>query len=174
VNVATNADYNLKQASYHKEKRMMMGLNIVSAILKLSHITVFCSWHGCPSILVVNEWCFGISWHHLSSCQWLIHLYTLLFGTGLNSQLSFNDHGNSILSTVNQRFYLLNQLQKQGLDQNGLWHLVLFFFYFWVQSKLTYACQAFSASFNLNLILVDCTAAWIMHAGGYHVQYSIA
>ena len=63
-----------------------------------------------------------------------------LLGVYFNSRLSFSGHVDSVLSIVNQRFYLINQLRKQGLDQNGL-NIV---FNSLVLSRLTYACQAFS------------------------------
>ena len=66
-----------------------------------------------------------------------------LLGVYFNCRLSFNGHVDSVLSIVNQRFYLINQLRKQGLDLNGL-NIV---FNSLVLSRLTYACQAFSGFF---------------------------
>lgn len=63
-----------------------------------------------------------------------------LLGVWFNSRLSFSAHVDHVLSTINQRFYLLNRLRRQGLDSFGL-NVV---FNALVISKLTYACQAFS------------------------------
>jgi hypothetical protein len=68
-----------------------------------------------------------------------------LLGVCFNCRLFFSGHVDNVLSIVNQRFYL-NQLQKQGLDLNGL-NVV---FNSLVLCRLTYACQAFSVFFFLS------------------------
>jgi ribonucleases P/MRP protein subunit RPP40 len=72
-----------------------------------------------------------------------------LLGVCFNCRLSFSGYIDNVLSIVNQRLYLINQLQKQRLDSNGL-NIV---FNSLVSSRLTYACQAFSgflSEFDLN------------------------
>jgi hypothetical protein len=76
-----------------------------------------------------------------------------LLGACFNCRLSFSGYVDHVLSIVKQRFYLLNQLRKQGLDLNGL-NIV---FTSLVLSKLTYACQAFYGFFHLNRTSTDCS-----------------
>jgi hypothetical protein len=57
-----------------------------------------------------------------------------------NDKLSFLPHIESILTSVSQRFYLLGQLRRQGLDMHGL-DIV---FKSIILSKILYACQSFS------------------------------
>ena len=75
----------------------------------------------------------------------------------------------SVLSIVNPRIYLTNQLRKQGVDLNGL-SIVLNSL---VLSRLTYACQAFSVLFYLNLTSTDCNLVQIKLACGNYVQLGI-
>lgn len=63
-----------------------------------------------------------------------------LLGVWFNHHLSFSVHVDRILAVVNQRFYLLNRLRRQGLDPFGLSVV----FNALIISKLLYACQAFS------------------------------
>ena len=60
-------------------------------------------------------------------------------GVCFNSRLSFSGHVETVLSVVNQRFYLINQLRKQRLDATGL-DIV---FNSLILSKLSNACQGF-------------------------------
>jgi hypothetical protein len=72
-----------------------------------------------------------------------------LLGVCFICRLSFSGHVDNVLSIVNQWFYLINQLQKQGLDLNGLNTV----FSSLVLSRLTYACPSFSgllSEFDLN------------------------
>ena len=62
-----------------------------------------------------------------------------LLGITFNDKLSFLPHVNSILSAVSQRFYLLGQLRRQGLDMRGL-DIV---FKAIILYKILYACQSF-------------------------------
>jgi hypothetical protein len=85
-------------------------------------------------------------------------LHYLAFGLTV-SYISFSGH------VVNQRFYLLNQLRKQGLHLNGL----IIVFNSLVLPRLTYACQAFSgilSEFDLNRLQY----ILLRLAGGKYVQ----
>ena len=63
-----------------------------------------------------------------------------LLGVFFNEKLSFTPHVDQILSAVGQRYYLLNQLRRQGLEKQGLDNV----FKAIVLAKITYACQSFS------------------------------
>lgn len=43
-----------------------------------------------------------------------------LLGVILNGKLKFNEHVSTILSVINQRFYLITRLRNMGLDRKGL------------------------------------------------------
>ena len=62
-----------------------------------------------------------------------------LLGIFFNDNLSFCPHVNALITALNQRFYLLGQLRRQGLDMHGLQTI----FKSIILSKILYACQSF-------------------------------
>jgi hypothetical protein len=63
-----------------------------------------------------------------------------LLGVFFNNTLSFTPHLDQVLSAISQRFYLLSQLRRQGLNRHGLDTV----FKAIILAKVTYACQSFS------------------------------
>ena len=69
-----------------------------------------------------------------------------LLGVLFSNHLSFGLHVNSIVSAVNQRFYLLKLLRAQGLNSTGLSVV----FNALVLGKVMYASQAFCGHLQVN------------------------
>ena len=63
-----------------------------------------------------------------------------LLGVVLTAKLSFTEHVDQLITVLNQRLYLLNQLRRQGLDRNGLERV----FHAIIISKVRYALPAFA------------------------------
>ncbi len=65
-----------------------------------------------------------------------------LLGVHFSSHLTFGIHINSIISSVNQRLYLMELLRAKGLDACGL----SIVFHALILTKMLYASQAFTFS----------------------------
>lgn len=93
-----------------------------------------------------------------------------LLGIFLSQHLSMDQHVNTILSIINQRFFLLNQLRKNGLPTpalNCVFHAL-------IMSRILYALPAFSGFLSAsNIARLDAALSKARRWGITDLQISI-